>query len=118
VATRARSVGDRDWEAKDSHLHDLEGRLTSNDLAAAGLAGDAVADKSLLDKARRRILSQPLAGRDLTPAMLDTPRERLRTRAFRGHWGGFPVSPASYADLFGAAIEEAVSPWSSNGWLR
>ncbi len=107
VQSRRRSYGGRDWEAKDSHLHDLESRLGQAGIKATHLATGFLGDKTVLAKARRKILDQGLAGRDLTPAMLDTPRERLRTRALRGHWTAFPVSPRADCDLFEGVSEEA-----------
>lgn len=103
---RQRSVTSRVWERKRSHLLDLRNRLDAAGLTAADLAIDHLDDKALRAKARRKVLDQELAGRDLTPAMEDTPRRRLRERALRGHWPSFPVSPqedyAVFADLVDA----------------
>lgn len=63
---RRRSVTSRDWEAKLSHLDDLRARFGAAELGAIDLAGEAVGDKQLLAKARRKVLEQALAGRDLT----------------------------------------------------
>lgn len=71
------------------------------------LAGPALGNKRVLAKARRKVLKQGLTGRDLTPAMVNTPRERLRKRALRGHWDRFPVSPAPDCDAFMAVIDKA-----------
>ncbi len=90
---RQRSVTSRVWERKRSHLLDLRCRLDAAGLTAADLAADHLDDKPLRTKARRKVLDQELAGRDLTPAMEDTPRRQLRQRALRGHWPSFPVSP-------------------------
>lgn len=95
---RLRTVATETWEAKRSHLLDLRARLDDVGLSPAALAGqrdaDASGGKVLMAKARRKLLDQDLAERDLTPQMVDTPREGLRRRAWRGHWDGFPVSPA------------------------
>jgi hypothetical protein len=107
LSDRSRSWGSHDWEAKDSHLHDLETRLARAGIDAAALAGGQTNDKVVLRRARLKVLKQSLAERDFTPAMRDTPRQRLRTRALRGHWGAFPVSPEPDCDLLGAVIEEA-----------
>jgi len=107
VESRRRSFGGRDWEAKDSHVHDLEARLLERGIDAHVLAGGHRGNKTVLAKARRKVLEQGLAGRDLTPAMVDTPRRRLRRRALRGHWHRFPVSPAADCDAFAAVIEKA-----------
>jgi hypothetical protein len=85
-----------DEESKVSHLEDLQARLADVGLVAADLVGAAAGDRKLLAKACRKVLDQPLdRGRDLTPAMSATPRERLWCRALRGHWERFPASPAS-----------------------
>ena len=107
VEGRHRSFGRRDWEAKDSHLHDLEARLLARSVDAPLLAAPHRDHKTVLAKARRKVLEQGLAGRDLTPYMVNTPRERLRTRALRGHWDRFPVSPKADCDAFAAVIEKA-----------
>jgi hypothetical protein len=71
-------------------------RLADAGLRAADLVAEATDDRKLLAKARRKVLDQPLdRGRDLTPPMRATPRERLWCRAMHGHWERFPVSPAS-----------------------
>lgn len=57
-----------------------------------------------MSKARRKVLDQELAGRDLTRAMNDTPRDRLRQRAYRGRWADFPISPAASCELFESVI--------------
>jgi hypothetical protein len=94
-----------DWEAKLSHLEDLRARLAAAELDAAGLAAGAAHNKKLLAKARRKVLDQPLqGGRDLTPAMRATPRERLWCRAMHGHWDRFPVSPASAYEGFADTV--------------
>lgn len=106
VDGRRRSFGGHDWESKDSHLHDLEARLLARRIDAHVLAGPHAGDRTVA-KARRKVLEQGLAGRDLTPAMRGIPRVRLRARALRGHWGLFPVSPAADCDAFAAVIEKA-----------
>jgi hypothetical protein len=95
-----------DWEAKLSHLEDLRTRLAAADLDAAELAGEAAHDKKVVARARRKVLDQPLqAGRDLTPAMRATSRQRLWCRALHGHWDRFPVSPAAAHDEFAETVE-------------
>jgi hypothetical protein len=74
---------------------------------AATLVAGYRGDRAVLAKARRKVLEQGLGACDLTPAMRETPRERLRTRALRGHWGAFPVSPEADCDVLGGVIEEA-----------
>jgi hypothetical protein len=97
-----------DEESKVSHLEDLQARLADVGLVAADLVGAAAGDRKLLAKARRKVLDQPLdRGRDMTPAMWATPRERLWCRALRGHWERFPVSPASAHARFADQVARA-----------
>lgn len=102
---RRRSVTSRTWERKRSHLLDLRARLQAAGLNAADLAADHLQDKTLRAKARRKVLDQELAGRDLTPAMENTPRRRLRQRALSGHWQDFPVSPAEDYEMFADLVD-------------
>jgi hypothetical protein len=97
-----------DEESKVSHLEDLQARLADVGLVAADLVGAAAGDRKLLAKARRKVLDQPLdRGRDMTPAMWATPRERLWCRALRGHWERFPASPASAHARFADQVARA-----------
>lgn len=105
ASDRRRSVGSRVWERKRSHLLDLQGRLEDAGFGAADLAADHVDDKTLRAKARRKVIDQELAGRDLTPAMQDTPRRRLGERALRGYWDRFPVSPAQDYEVFAELVD-------------
>ncbi len=107
IVTRARSghVGSRTWERKRSHLLDLQTRADAAGLTAADLTTESLQDRQLVGKARRKVLEQDLAGRDLTPPMENTPRRRLRDRAYRGHWVRFPISPAETEDLFVGVVE-------------
>jgi hypothetical protein len=97
-----------DEESKVSHVDDLRARLVDVGLVAADLVGAAAGDRKLLAKARRKVLDQPLdRGRDLTPAMSATPRERLWCRALRGHWERFPASPTSAHARFADQVARA-----------
>jgi hypothetical protein len=99
-----------DEEAKVSHLEDLRARLADGGLGAAELVAAATDDRKLLAKARRKVLDQPLdRGRDLTPAMSATPRERLWCRAMYGHWERFPASPRSAHAGFADQVARARS---------
>lgn len=100
-----RSVTGRTWERKRSHLLDLRARLDQAGLTAADLAADHLEDKALRTKARRKVLDQDLAGRDLTSAMENTPRRRLRQRALSGHWEHFPASPAEDYEVFASLVD-------------
>jgi hypothetical protein len=95
----------RDWEAKDSHLHDLERRLAAAEIDARHVVACVEDSRPILAKARRKVLVQSLGSRDVTPAMRDTPRRRFQTRALRGHWDSFPISPRTDCDFFADLIE-------------
>src|SRR6266511_1039591 len=58
VGGQRRSFGGRGWEAKDSHLHDLEARLLALDLDADALTASQLGNKTVLAKARRKVLEQ------------------------------------------------------------
>ena len=94
-----------DSEVKLSHLDDLAGRLNAAGLGPVDLA--AGLDKAETAKARRKVLDQGLSGRDLTAAMRQTPRRRLRERALRGSWATFPVDPSVAYAVLAADVEEA-----------
>ncbi|MGH8901687.1 MAG: hypothetical protein ACRDYA_08370 [Egibacteraceae bacterium] len=89
-----------DAEAKSSHVDDLARRLADDGLTPSDLVAHAGSDKTLLRKARRKVLDQALGRRDLTQPMQHTPRMLLQARARRGWWDGFPVSPAGADRLF------------------
>ena len=95
----------RDWEAKDSHLHDLERRLAAAEIDARHVVACVEDSRPVLAKARRKVQAQSLGSRDVIPAMRDTPRRRLQTRALRGHWVSFPISPVTDCDVFADLIE-------------
>lgn len=95
----------RDWEAKDSHLHDLERRLAAAGIDARHIVAGVEDPRPILAKARRKVLAQSLGSREVTPPMRDTPRRRLQTRALRGHWDFFPISPRTDCDFFADLIE-------------
>ena len=101
-----------DWEAKLSHLEDLRARLAAADLDAAELASEAAHDKKVVARARRKVLDQPLqGGRDLTPAMRATPRERLWCRAMHGHWRPLPGFPSGRARRVRRDGQARTGPW-------
>ena len=97
-------AGDPDVEAKTSHVADLRARLARAGLPASALAGAGRVDGRLLARARRKVLEQPLARKDLTEAMRGTPRARLRARALRGRWEAFPASPGPACERFEAVL--------------
>ena len=106
-----RSWSRDDAEAKLAQIADVRMRLDKLDLTPAEVLGDEDAvDKNLLRKAQSKLFKQSLF--KPTPAMLDTPRRRLRTRAFRGYWPEFPVSPATFQrELLSYVEEERYHGW-------
>ena len=95
LATRP-TFGGQQVEGRLSHLWDLEARLIEAGLTAADVVGVSVDDVKVRARARSKVVQQSLSG-PLSPAMRDTPRRRLRARALRGRWPGFPVDPAPFA---------------------
>lgn len=108
---RKRFSGRDDAEAKLAQVDDLRARLGRLELTPAEVLGEEDAgDRRLLRKAQDKLLEQSLSRP--TPAMLDTPRRRLRTRAFRGHWSEFPISPATFErELASLVAEEPYHRW-------
>lgn len=96
-AKRTRHGFERDdAEAKLSHVDDLRERLARAALTPASLMAEAGADGRSIQKARANVFERTVAARDKTPAMLDTPRQRLEERALRGQWSRFPYSPSPF----------------------
>ena len=90
--------GRDDVEAKLSHLNDLVQRLRAADLDAASLVGTIPADRATAAKARRKVLTQALEGRDMTEPMRRTPAVLLHERARFGRWESFPSHPRPWFD--------------------
>lgn len=67
-----------DAQAKLDDLDDLTARLAAAGVDPAGLLGDDELDKTVLAKARRKVVTQALSGRDLTGPMRHPPRRQLR----------------------------------------
>ncbi len=87
-----------------SHLVDLTGRLSTAGITAADLAGDLVGDRKALTKARSKVLKRMgVRGKDLSPAMCDTPRHRYTVRALFGSWDLYPVSPHPFYERLAEA---------------
>lgn len=106
AALRGPLWGRRAVEARLSHLADLRERLASAGLAPTALVpAEALADRALVTKARRKLADRSLDGRALTPAMVETPRVRLVGRARTGRWGAFPVDPGRYYRSFRRSVE-------------
>lgn len=91
-------------EGKLSHLADLRARLDAAGLTAADLAGAAVHDAKIVEKAQRKIAAD-LEGRALTETMRETPRVRLQRRARFGSWDALPVSPVAFYGQFRPLLE-------------
>ena len=106
-----------DAESKLSHLDDLKARLTKLGVSARDVLGDPDAtDEKLLAKARTKLFEQGLSYK--SPAMLDTPRQRLEARALRGHWDGFPTSPARFEhELMGHIGRQRDFDLQQTTWL-
>ncbi len=96
---------ERDTEAKRSHIDDLAGRLAAAGLDPDRLVGSVLPERPLQLKARTKVLKQELMVRDLSEAMVNTPRTRLRERALRGRWEEFPLSPLGFWQEFADEIE-------------
>jgi hypothetical protein len=103
---RTRVEGREATEAKLSHLADLRARLADASLDPGDLASSEVCpDRALMAKARKKVGDQWIEARALTPAMRETPRQRLQDRARRGHWAAFPVSPQAFYERFRTFVE-------------
>lgn len=94
-------------EAKLSHLHDLAERLDRAGLGPSDLTdADVLADKRIATRAREKVTGRiSLEGRACTPAMLDTPRRRLRRRARFEHWPTFSSDPDPFFEKFRPTVE-------------
>lgn len=85
------------FEAKLSHVQDLQDRLVAARLTPSDLVtADLQADKALVTKARRKLRDRHLEGRAKTPAMHETPNVRVTRLARYGRWPTFPSDPAPF----------------------
>lgn len=109
--TDPKRICDKDAaEALHLQMVDLQRRLAQiQRTPETVLDAEEQASVWLYRKAVRRVWhSGPLRR---TAAMRDTPRRRLTTRALRGHWAAFPVSPARFeATLLDAAGVASRTP--------
>ena len=96
-----------DAQAKLAHLDDLVARFDVAGLDPERLLGDDELDRTVLTKARRKVLDQALSGRDLTAPMRHTPRRRFRHRALYASWPAFPADPATAYTAFEELVERA-----------
>ena len=101
-----------DAQAKLAHLDDLTGRLATAGIVPAQLLADDELDKTVLAKARRKIVTQALSPRDMTGPMQHPPRSQLRERALRGSWPAFPVNPAEPYELLAELVEDRSDIWA------
>ena len=106
VAQLRSHVGRQGADSKLSHLADLRSRLAAAGSSAADLATpEALADKRVLARARKKVSDDWVEGRAMTPAMVETPRVRLVRRARYGRWSAFPVDPERYYTSFRRHVE-------------
>jgi hypothetical protein len=103
---------DEDAQAKLAHLDDLAIRLAAAGIDPAGLLGDDELDKTVLAKARRKVVTQALSDRDLTAPMRHPPRQQRREQALRGSWPAFPANPAEPYELLGGLVEDRDDIWA------
>jgi hypothetical protein len=103
---RGHLPGSSDAEGLRSHVDDLIARLVAAGLDARQLVGDFLDKPALRQKARSKVIRQGLMMRDLTDPMVNTPRRRLRERALRGGWHGFPISPETTYERFIEIVDE------------
>lgn len=103
---------DEDTQAKLAHLDDLATRLATTGIDPVGLLADDEFDRTVLAKARRKVATQPLSGRDLTGPMRHPPRRQLRERALRGRWPTFPADPAEAYGLLAELVEDRSDIWA------
>lgn len=99
--------GHDDVERKMSHLIELHARLQRSSIAPAHCLDEASFERKILYKSRHKLFEQEAYERRAqTEAMRNTPRRSLRTRALRGHWAAFPISPEPYEATFANEIED------------
>jgi hypothetical protein len=103
---------DESTQAKLAHLDDLAVRLATAGIEPVGLLADDELDKTVLAKARRKVVTQALSGRDLTGPMRRPPRSKLRERALRGSWPAFPADPAEPYGLLAELVEDRSDIWA------
>lgn len=115
ITSRHAVLSCEDGTAKWSHLLDLRERLRSAGLSAAELVAEAAADRKVIAKARAKVLKGSLYGRDMTPAMINTPSRRLETRALFGAWPKFPHSPREPYERLAARFNVG-HPRYEDGW--
>ncbi len=103
---RSHVDGRQGAESKLSHLADLRSRLEAAGLIPADLATpEALADKRVLARARKKVSDRWMEGRTMTPAMIETPQVGLVRRARYGRWSAFPVDPGLYYKSFRRHVE-------------
>jgi len=114
---RRKNFYETDAEAKLAQLADLTARLQRLGLEPREVLGEQDAiDKGLIRRAHEKVFKQ--TGGRFTTAMHDTPRRRLRERAMRGHWKGFPVSPSGFErELLSQVGGQHPLGWRETGWL-
>jgi hypothetical protein len=110
VEDGGRSFWSATIEAKISHLDDLKCRLAEAGIDARGLAGNQEGDAPVRGKARTKVLRQGLYPRDMTDAMLHTPRERLYERALRAAGSCSRSRPSRSTERLANGLDEGYLP--------
>jgi len=106
VADTGGILGGEVGEAKWSHLTDLRRRLAEAGVEPGDLVTpEHLADRTLVTKARRKVVHPGLEPRAKTPAMIETPRVRLERRARHGSWPLFPSPSDPWYERFRVAVE-------------
>lgn len=103
---------DEDAQAKLAHLDDLASRLATAGIAPAELLASDERDRTVLTRARRKVVTQALSGRDLTGPMRHPPRSKLRERALHGSWPAFPADPAGPYEVLAELVEDRSDFWA------
>jgi hypothetical protein len=102
-----------DAQAKLAHLDDLTVRLAAAGIDPAGLLGSDALDRTVLTKARRKVVTQSLAGRDLTDPMRHPPRRH--SGGGRCEARGPPSRPAPPSPTPSWPISWRTGPISGRG---
>lgn len=97
--TKALSWGRDQAEGIVNHLLLLHQALEQAGLTPDDLLGDADRDslKKQKAKAKRKLLEFSFREQEKSIWMIETPRHQRNSRAMRGYWEQFPVSPLTFA---------------------
>lgn len=93
-------------EAKLSHLAGLEKRLDQACLTPPTLVPpEAIGDKNLIAKARKKVAADRIDRRAMTQDMLYPPRVVLESLALYGRWGLYPIDPSEFYQEFRSFVQ-------------